>query len=47
MGYDAVSIDALMERVALRPEQVLARMSELEISGIIAPLPGGRYQRLC
>ncbi len=46
MGYDAVSIDALMERVALPAEQVMARMSELEINGIIAPLPGGRYQRL-
>ena len=47
MGYDAVSVDALMERVALPADQVLARVAELEIYGVIAAVPGGRYQRLC
>ncbi len=46
MGFDPVSIDALVERVDLRADQVMARLTELEIDGIIAPLPGGRYQRL-
>lgn len=46
MGYDPVSVDALMERVALPADQVIARMTELELDGVIAPLPGGRYQRL-
>lgn len=46
MGYDAVSIDALLERVTLPADQIIARMTELEIDGVIAPLPGGRYQRL-
>ena len=46
MGYDPVSIDALLERVTLPADQVIARMTELEIDGVIAPLPGGRYQRL-
>ena len=35
-----------MERVALPAYQVIARMTELELDGVIAPLPGGRYQRL-
>jgi DNA processing protein len=46
MGYDPVSIDALVERVDLRADQVMARLTELEIDGVIAPLSGGRYQRL-
>ena len=46
MGYDPVSVDGLMERVALPADQVIARMTELELDGVIAPLPGGRYQRL-
>ena len=46
MGYDPVSIDALLERVTLPADQIIARMTELEIDGVIAPLPGGRYQRL-
>ena len=46
MGYNPVSIDALMERVMLPADQIMARMTELEIDGVIAPLPGGRHQRL-
>jgi DNA processing protein len=46
MGYDPVSLDALMERVALSADQVTARVTELEITGVIAALPGGKYQRL-
>lgn len=46
MGYDPVSIDALVERVEFAADQVMARLTELEIDGVIAPLPGGRYQRL-
>jgi DNA processing protein len=46
MGYDPVSIDALVERVEFAADQVVARLTELEIDGVIAPLPGGRYQRL-
>ena len=46
MGYDPVSIDALVERVDLPTELVIARLAELEIDGLIAPMPGGKYQRL-
>jgi DNA processing protein len=46
MGYDPVSLDALMERVALPAQAIMARMTELELSGVVAPMPGGKYQRL-
>ena len=46
MGYDPASIDALMERVDLPADQVLLRLTELEIEGVIASLPGGKYQRM-
>ena len=46
MGYDPVSIDALVERVELSAELVIARLAELEIDGVIASMPGGKYQRL-
>ncbi len=46
MGYDPVSIDALMERVDLPADQVMLRVTELEIEGVIASLPGGKYQRM-
>lgn len=46
MGYDPVSLDALMERVALPAQEIIARMTELELNGVVAPMPGGKYQRL-
>ncbi len=46
MGYDPVSLDALMERVDLPADQVIARVTELEIDGVIAAMPGGKYQRM-
>jgi DNA processing protein len=46
MGYDPASIDALMERVDLPADQVMLRITELEIEGVIASLPGGKYQRM-
>lgn len=46
MGYDPVSADALLERIDLPAEEILARLAELEICGAIASLPGGKFQRL-
>jgi len=46
MGYDPASIDALMERVDLPADQVILRITELEIEGVITSLPGGKYQRM-
>ncbi len=46
MGYEPVSVDALLERVELPAEQVMARLTELEMAGAIAGMPGGKFQRL-
>ena len=46
MGFDPVSIDALTERITLPTHQIVARLTELELDGAIASLPGGKYQRL-
>ena len=46
MGFDPVSIDALLERLKLPTDQLVARVTELELDGAIASMPGGKYQRL-
>ncbi len=46
LGYDAASVDELSARTGLPLSQLLAGLTELELGGRIAQLPGGRYQRL-
>lgn len=46
LGHDPCTIDVLVERSQLTAEVVLATLLQLELTGQIAPLPGGRYQRL-
>ncbi|MBL8523277.1 MAG: DNA-protecting protein DprA [Betaproteobacteria bacterium] len=46
MGFDPVSVDTILERSALAADQVMVRLTELELAGAIASLPGGKYQRL-
>ncbi len=46
MGYDPVTIDSLVELTGEPAAQVMAQLTELELSGAIASLPGGKYQRL-
>ena len=46
MGFDPVSIDTLLERLKLPTDQLVARVTELELDGAIASMPGGKYQRL-
>jgi DNA processing protein len=46
MGFDPVSIDALIGRVKLPADQLIGRLTELELDGAIASMPGGKYQRL-
>ena len=46
MGFDPISIDALLERAKLPTDQLIARLTELELDGAIASMPGGKYQRL-
>lgn len=46
MGFDPVSVDSLLERAKLPTDQLVARLTELELDGAIASMPGGKYQRL-
>ena len=46
MGYDPVTVDSLIELTGKPAEKIMARLTELELAGIIASLPGGKYQRL-
>ena len=46
MGHDPVGIDALAERSGLTGENLSAMLMMLELEGKVAPLPGGRYQRI-
>ncbi len=46
IGYDPVPVDVLLQRVKLPADQLIARLTELELDGVIATMPGGKYQRL-
>ena len=45
MGYEPVSIDQLVQRSGLTPEQVSSMLLLLELVDFIASSPGGRYTR--
>ncbi len=45
MGYDAIGVDMLAERLKAPVASVLATLVTLELSGQIARTPGGRYIR--
>lgn len=46
IGFDPVHPDTLCTRLGLTPDVVSAMLLTLEMNGSVAPLPGGRYQRL-
>ena len=46
LGHDATDIDTLCLRSGLTTEAVSAMLLTLELDGVIASLPGGRYQRV-
>ncbi|MES2973164.1 MAG: DNA-processing protein DprA [Pseudomonadota bacterium] len=46
MGFDPVSLDALVARTGTAPADLLAHLLELELEGQVARLPGGLYQRV-
>lgn len=46
MGFDPVDIDALCARASLPAEAVTSELLRLELDGLVATLPGGRFQRL-
>lgn len=46
MGFDPVDVDSLCARAGLPAERISAELLRLELSGRVAALPGGLYQRL-
>ena len=46
MGFDPVHPDALAQTLGIAAADVYAELTELELAGSIAALPGGRYQRV-
>jgi DNA processing protein len=46
MGYDPVDLDTLMARTRHDAAGLQALLLELELSGVVARLPGGLFQRL-
>ncbi len=46
LGFDPVSLDALVARTGIAPSHLQARLLELELEGEVARLPGGLFQRV-
>lgn len=46
MGHDPCDLDALVARTGLAIDALQVRLAELELDGVVACLPGGRFQRL-
>jgi DNA processing protein len=46
LGHAPCSLDELVERSGLGAEQLLGELLTLELQGLVAPLPGNRYQRI-
>ena len=46
LGGDPCDLDALIVRTRMAPEAVTAALVELELDGLVAALPGGRWQRV-
>ncbi|HMS26810.1 MAG TPA: DNA-processing protein DprA [Burkholderiaceae bacterium] len=46
LGYDPVSLDALVARTGWDAASLQVRLMELELDGEVARLPGGLYQRI-
>jgi DNA processing protein len=46
LGFDPVTIDALVARTGIAPADLQARLLELELDGEVARLPGGLFQRV-
>ena len=46
MGFDPCSLDELAERSDLSADSLSVILLDLELSGRVASLPGGRYQQL-
>jgi DNA processing protein len=46
LGYDAVSLDALVARTGWSVPELQVKLLDLELDGAIARLPGGLFQRV-
>jgi DNA processing protein len=46
LGHDPCDADTLALRSGLRPEELGALLTQLELEGLIEMLPGGRYRRI-
>jgi DNA processing protein len=46
LGHDPCQLDELVERTGLPADRLLGELLTLELTGLIATLPGNRYQRL-
>lgn len=46
LGYDPCDVESLAVRTAMPVESVTARLLELELLGLVAPVPGGKFERL-
>lgn len=46
LGFDPVSLDALIARTGIAAPQLQARLLEMELAGDVARLPGGLFQRI-
>ena len=46
LGFDPVSLDALVARTGVAPAHLQAKLLELELQGDLARLPGGLFQRV-
>jgi DNA processing protein len=45
LGFDALGVDALVERSGLKPDAVASMLLILELQGLVEVRPGGRYCR--
>ncbi len=46
LGHDPVTVDELINRSGLTADSVSSMLLRMEVRGLVATLPGGRYQRL-
>jgi DNA processing protein len=46
LGFDPLTLDALVARSGIAASQLQARLLELELAGDVSRLPGGLYQRV-
>ncbi|MDE2161384.1 MAG: DNA-protecting protein DprA, partial [Burkholderiales bacterium] len=46
LGAESLTLDELQDRSGWPADRLAARLLDLELEGLVARLPGGRFQRL-